>query len=163
VKSSPGFFTPRREVREENVRLVDLVGPEQFHAVQAAAKARPEGAVGDVHRLATSLRALHWLHFIVSLRHRAAHYALKASATAFGFLAATLSKARAGPSGVLRPCSQFFSVATLTPIIKANSACDFPSFRRIDLMSAGLNVKTRLGFMLPRRIRPAWRTLLVRS
>ena len=98
-----------------------------------------------------------------ALRHRAAHYALKASATALGFSAATFSKARAGPSGVLRPCSQFFSVATLTPIIRANAACDFPSFRRIDLMSAGLNVKTRLGFALPRRIRPAWRTLLLRS
>jgi len=33
--------------------------------------------------------------------------AIKASMTALGFSAAILSKARAGPSGRLRPCSQF--------------------------------------------------------
>jgi hypothetical protein len=45
----------------------------------------------------------------------------RASATAFGFLAATRNNANAGPSGVRRPCSQFRNVATLTPIMRANS------------------------------------------
>jgi hypothetical protein len=48
-----------------------------------------------------------------------------AAATTSGFDAATFSKARAGPSG-RRPCSQFRSVAKLTPIMRANSVCDFP-------------------------------------
>ena len=91
------------------------------------------------------------------------HYAPKASATALGLSAATLSRARAGPSGIRRPCSQFCSVARLTPIIRANSDCDFPSLRRIDLISAGRKVNTRAGLTFPRRIRPACRTLLRRS
>jgi hypothetical protein len=44
-----------------------------------------------------------------------------ASTMALGFSAATISSARAGPSGLRRPCSQFCRVATLTPIIYANS------------------------------------------
>jgi len=89
-------------------------------------------------------------------------YAPSASATAFGLCAAISSRARAGPSGTRRPCSQFCNVATLTPIIRANSACDLPSLRRIDLMSAGRNVKTRAAFILPRLMRPACRILLTR-
>lgn len=49
-----------------------------------------------------------------------------AFATARGFLSVTRSSARAGPSGVRRPCSQLRSVATLTPIIVANCSCDWP-------------------------------------
>jgi len=46
------------------------------------------------------------------------------SQTARGCLAATLSKTRAGPSGLRRPCSQFRSVFTLIPSIAANSPWD---------------------------------------
>jgi len=42
-------------------------------------------------------------------------------------------------------CSQLRSVATLTPIIRANSLCDFPSFTRPVFTSAGRNVKVRDG------------------
>jgi hypothetical protein len=53
-----------------------------------------------------------------------------------------LSKARAGPSGVLRPCSQFGSVDTFTPIIKENCDWDNPNRSRIARMSTGRNSKT---------------------
>ncbi len=68
---------------------------------------------------------------------RGSSYALNASATAPGFSAATFRRARAGPSGVRRPCSQLRRVATLTPIMRANSDCDLSSLMRIALMSAG--------------------------
>lgn len=58
----------------------------------------------------------------------------------------------AGPSGVRLPCSQLRSVATLTPIISANSACDALSFSRTLFTSAERNVVTRAGLSLPRRI-----------
>jgi hypothetical protein len=52
-------------------------------------------------------------------------------------------------------------VATLTPIIRANSDWDLPIRRRIALMSSGSNTKTRAGLVSPRRILPACRMLLV--
>jgi hypothetical protein len=76
-------------------------------------------------------------------------YEASAAATISGFTAATFSKARAGPSGRRRPCSQFRSVATLTPIMRANSACDFPSCPRIDFTSTGANAVTRRQLTLP--------------
>ena len=54
-------------------------------------------------------------------RHRISRLRLHALATASGSFAATLNKARAGPSGAFRPCSQFWRVETLTPIKRANS------------------------------------------
>lgn len=39
-----------------------------------------------------------------------------------------------------RPCSQLRSMATLTPIIIANSVCDFPRLPRMPLISTGLIV-----------------------
>ena len=44
-------------------------------------------------------------------------YACSAFITARGLISATLSSANAGPSGLLRPCSQFCKVSILTPII----------------------------------------------
>ena len=41
-----------------------------------------------------------------------------ANATASGFTAATRSRARTGPSGRPRPCSQFCKVEMLTPIMR---------------------------------------------
>jgi hypothetical protein len=57
------------------------------------------------------------------------------------------------------PCSQLRSVATLTPIIRANSLCDFPSLTRTAFTTAGRNVNVRDGFRASRRMRPACRTL----
>src|SRR5271157_360884 len=81
--------------------------------------------------------------------------ASSASATALGFCSAILNKARAGPSGLRRPCSQFWSVATLTPIIKANSLWDFFNRLRIARTSAGLMFLILVGFRDPRFMRPA--------
>ena len=86
----------------------------------------------------------------------------KASATARG-LRAVNAGASAGPSGVRRPCSQLRRVATLTPIMRANSVCDALSFSRTDFTSAGRKVVTRAGFMMPRRIFPACRMLVSSS
>jgi hypothetical protein len=47
------------------------------------------------------------------------------------------------------PCYQLRSVATLTPIIRANSLCDFPSFTRTAFTSAGRNVNVGDGFRAP--------------
>jgi hypothetical protein len=57
--------------------------------------------------------------------------------TAFGFLEATRRRAKAGPSGVRRPCSQLRRVATLTPIMRANSVCDVHSLVRTARTSVG--------------------------
>lgn len=83
-----------------------------------------------------------------------------ASATARGLRAATRSRARAGPSGVRRPCSQLRNVATLTPIMRANCVCDALSFSRMLFTSAGRNMVTRAGLSRPRRILPACLILL---
>jgi len=56
-----------------------------------------------------------------------------------------------GPSGRRRPCSQLRRVATLTPIISANSRCDLLSLSRIAL-KGGLHlavVVTYCGQCLP--------------
>jgi hypothetical protein len=58
---------------------------------------------------------------------------------------------------------QLRSVATLTPIIMANSSCDFLSFFRMACTSSGVNVNSREGCASPRRIRPASRTLSISS
>jgi len=87
----------------------------------------------------------------------------RASMTAFGFLAATRSKAKAGPSGVRRPCSQFRSVATLTPIMSANSAWDARSLDRTACTSVGRKVIVLDARRVPRRIWPACRTLVSSS
>ncbi len=63
-----------------------------------------------------------------------------ASTTAAGLWAATCNNARAGPSGIRRPCSQFLSVAPLTPIMSANADCDWPRSARTAFTSVGLNV-----------------------
>ena len=55
---------------------------------------------------------------------------------------ATRRRASAGPSGLRRPCSQLRSVPTLTPIISANSLCDWPRRARRAFTSAGLNFVT---------------------
>lgn len=47
-----------------------------------------------------------------------------------GCLAAIRSSASAGPSGVLRPCSQLRSVCTLIPMARANCVCVRPTNRR---------------------------------
>ncbi len=64
--------------------------------------------------------------------------------------AATRSGARAGPSGVRRPCSQLRSGATLTPIVRANSACEALSSARTALTSSGLSTAVREGRSTPR-------------
>jgi len=79
---------------------------------------------------------------------------LRAAATALGFSAATRNNAIAGPSGIRRPCSQLRSVATLTPIIIANSGCDFFKLARIAFTSAGRKVNERAGVIFPRWTRP---------
>ena len=89
-------------------------------------------------------------------------HALSARITARGFAAATRSRARAGPSGERRPCSQFRRVATLTPIRRANSVCDLPRFSLIARTSSRLKWNTRDGRRAPRRIAPAWRMLVTR-
>jgi len=48
----------------------------------------------------------------------------KACLTASGSRSATWSRARAGPLGLRRPCSQFCNVPTLMPIMRANLLCD---------------------------------------
>jgi hypothetical protein len=58
-----------------------------------------------------------------------------------------------------RPCSQWRNVATLTPIIIANSVCETSSFARTARTSAGSNAVVLDGFIVPRRMRPARRTL----
>jgi hypothetical protein len=58
-------------------------------------------------------------HYSLGGCQAAPRFPCSASATALGFCAATRRSASAGPSGVRRPCSQFCSVATLTPIIRA--------------------------------------------
>ena len=73
--------------------------------------------------------------------------ALRASATASGFSAATFSNARAGPSGWRRPCSQFWRVEMLTPIINANSDCETSRRSRILLMSR-FEIKNSRSFRL---------------
>ena len=88
--------------------------------------------------------------------------ASSAAETAVGFSAATFSKARAGPSGRRRPCSQFCKVETLTPIMRANSLCDFPNRCRMAFTSSGAISLTRLGLASPRRMAPACRTLSTR-
>jgi hypothetical protein len=55
-------------------------------------------------------------------------------------------------SGICVTCSQLRNVATLTPIISANSDCDTPSFARTARTSAGRNAFVREGFNVPRRI-----------
>src|SRR5437764_10280061 len=50
-----------------------------------------------------------------------------AFATILGFFAATRSSACAGPSGECFPSSHACNVARLTPIMSANSDCDWPS------------------------------------
>ena len=85
-------------------------------------------------------------------------YASRAADTASGLSAATLSKARAEPCGLRRPCSQFCNVATLTPIMRANSDCDLSSRRRIARTSTDAHSVTRPGLSFPRRILPACRT-----
>jgi hypothetical protein len=52
------------------------------------------------------------------------------SSRASGCFAAIFSKTFAGPVGLLRPCSQFWSVSGLIPRIAANFACDKPSLPR---------------------------------
>lgn len=89
--------------------------------------------------------------------------ALRARITARGFAAATRSKARAGPAGTRRPCSQFRSVATLTPMSNANSACDLPRLWRMARTSSGLKTKARDARRSPRRIAPACLILLTKS
>jgi len=87
----------------------------------------------------------------------------KALTTTFGFSSKTRSSAIAGPLGVLRPCSQFCTVSTLTPIILANCDCDtltdFLSLR----ISTALYLKAREAFARPLRILPASLILLLRS
>ena len=50
---------------------------------------------------------------------------------ALGFFSTIRNKARAGPVGRVRPCSQFWSVHRFTPMSTAN--CDWlkPDLRRI--------------------------------
>jgi hypothetical protein len=54
-------------------------------------------------------------------------------------------------------CSQFCTVAILTPIIRANSLCDFPRHCRIDRMSSGSTTVNRDALIVPRLILPACR------
>jgi hypothetical protein len=61
-----------------------------------------------------------------------------------------------------RSLAQPFSAA-FTPIMRANSDCDFFSRIRIRLTSTDLNSVTRPGRSVPRRMRPAWRTLSTSS
>ena len=91
------------------------------------------------------------------------YYARSAFSTASGSSAATFSKARAGPSGRRRPCSQFRSVATLTPIMRANSDCDRCRLCRTALISTGPISKTREGVLLPRLMSPASLVLVTNS
>src|SRR6185295_5607517 len=81
------------------------------------------------------------------------------AATACGLTEATLSSARAGPSGWRLPCSQFWRVDTLTPIIRANSDCDLSSLARIAFTSSAFTSNLRTGSCSPRLIRPASFTL----
>ncbi len=86
-----------------------------------------------------------------------------ASITASGFFAAIRSKASAGPSGVRRPCSQLRKVATLTPIMSANSLCEAPSLARTAFTSVGRKAVILPAFIRPLRMRPACRTLATSS
>ena len=70
----------------------------------------------------------------------------------------TLKRARAGPDGLVRACSQFCIVSTLTPINTAKSPCDTPIFCRMPLTFIS-NLKTRRGFILPASIAFICRTL----
>jgi len=101
--------------------------------------------------------------YLETVAAAAVDYARNAAATNFGLLAATSSNAMAGPSGVLRPCSQLRRVATLTPIIIANSTCVCPSCRRTALMSVASKTWTREGLASFRRIFPACFTLVTSS
>jgi len=118
---------------------------------------RRRGATSSAYSTRTD-RQLHG-----HVRQRASDHALRAFATASGFWAATRSRACAGPSGTRRFCFQSRSLATLTPIIIANSVCDFPGLSRMALTSAGWKVTAPLGRTFLRRICPACRTLLARS
>jgi len=82
------------------------------------------------------------------------------SSNTSGCLAAIFSSTLAGPAGVRRPCSQFWSVSALMPKTAANFDCDNPSLPRTFTMSFfGSILKTRDGFNSPRLICPASRRL----
>src|ERR1700756_2520800 len=60
---------------------------------------------------------------------------LSAVSTAAGFLSITVSKVRAGASGVLRPPSQCLIASRLKPKVSENLACVMPSRLRMALTS----------------------------
>jgi hypothetical protein len=74
-----------------------------------------------------------------------------ASSTASGCRAITASSTRAGPSGRVRPCSQFFSVAGWNPNLAANAAWLSPSRLRVARTSTvgTSTVVTRTATSLP--------------
>ena len=67
---------------------------------------------------------------------------------AWGSRSTRVSKAREGPLGRRRPCSQLRSVATLTPQSSANCACVNPSFIRMAATSRS-EALTRARALLP--------------
>jgi hypothetical protein len=83
--------------------------------------------------------------------------------TASGYLAATCSSTRAGPTGTRRPCSQFRGVRTLIPSMAANCCWVRSNPARMPLMSGGWISKVRAAGISPRRTAPPWRRLATSS
>jgi len=79
--------------------------------------------------------------------------ALNAARTAAGCFEATSNKARAGPCGSRRACSQLRSVPRLTPMKPANSGWDRPSSLRMAGTSTAVGIATIrvFSFICPRR------------
>lgn len=77
--------------------------------------APPNGQLSERRRSSHRTQSLRRRHRPTEPHTHTALRPWRASATALGFLIATLSRASAGPSGTLRPCSQLRSVATLMP------------------------------------------------
>lgn len=76
----------------------------------------------------------------------------KASATAFGFLAATDDARRRGRLGYADPAPGFCSVARLTPSMRRTRAETRPDSSETLLTSSGPNTVVRVLFNVPRRI-----------
>ena len=70
-----------------------------------------------------------------------------------------VSKTLAGPVGVRRPCSQFWTVLTLTPISEAKFPCERERFSRIPRTSWRSTTKRREGSFVPLSMSRPSRTL----
>ena len=87
----------------------------------------------------------------------------KARSAALGSFSTIRSRAAAGPVGWRRACSQFCNVFTLTPSRRAKSPCERWVRSRIARTRESENLNTREGLRSPRRISPAWLTLVSSS